>query len=615
MALLPSGLGWSAEENYMKQYSGVIAKLNYISGGEPLPVISSLGDLANGYYIGTLTGGPHPRAYYIAADTEGCVVGFNHTTSGSLDKYTISGVSTNSNARIAFGYFNTDGQGTDSQDWYTLSLISGTVFYVTNRLINFTIGNRTFTSNPEITWKSGSFDINDYSAVSSNIEKSVDGYCAIAFVKYKTHSDITSNTPVLISSVDDYTFFSGAHNETFAALYNGKRFYFSFSYATDEATPYGILTLDYTGSSYPVMSPALLFEYVARSVALTVTETGDPWGDTPSEPGGGDGNPDTGDDVPFSTPPSSSAVASGFVTLFTPDLTTLNAVAAYMWSSSFDIDQIKKIFANPIDAILGLHIVPCAITPAGQKEIKVAGFGTGQYSGYTTNQYVTVSCGSVAIPKKWGSYLDYSPYTKTQIWLPFIGFREIDIDDIQGKTISLQYVIDILSGACVAEVLVPCDDGTTSVLYSFTGSCAAEIPITAADMRGAVSAALSIAGSAVAAAATVASGGATAPMAAGVIASTAVNSMALKPTIQRSGTASGAAGYLTQRIPYIVREQPNIALPAEQNKLTGYPSFVTVSLNTLSGYNEIAHIHLENVPGTDAEISEIENLLHSGVIF
>lgn len=616
-------MGWSADENYMKQLSGKIGSISKITSQTLLsvPVATTQADvISNGVLLAENNPGTSSnRRLYVGCNKPGGVTYISYVN-GDYRHAAFLHPDNTAKFYVAFASGVDFSSINYKSDIACRTAVTGYTGVYCGECSNYVIGpSYTYYGTPIITGASlsatGASAMAYCTLQTGELDKTNDGFCAIAWVKYKTTSTTISQTPFLISSQNSYTFFSGAHNETFSALYQGKRFYFSFSYSAEDATPFSILTLNYTGSDYPVMSPAMLFNYVANSVSLTVTETGDPWGDTPSEPGGGDGGSDTGDDIGFSTPPSSSAVASGFVTLFTPDLTTLNAVAAYMWSSNFDIDQIKKIFANPIDAILGLHIVPCAITPAGQKEIKVAGFGTGQYSGYTTNQYVTVNCGSVAIPKKWGSYLDYSPYTKTQIWLPFIGFREINIDDIQGKTISLQYIIDILSGACVAEVLIPCDDGTTSVLYSFTGSCAAEIPITSADMRGAISAAMSIAGSAVAAAATVASGGATAPMAAGVIASTAVNSMALKPTIQRSGTASGAAGYLAQRIPYIVREQPNIALPAEQNKLTGYPSFVTVSLNTLSGYNEIANIHLENVPGTDAELSEIENLLHSGVIF
>ena len=110
----------------------------------------------------------------------------------------------------------------------------------------------------------------------------------------------------------------------------------------------------------------------------------------------------------------------------------------------------------------------------------------------------------------------------------------------------------------------------------------------------------------------VATGGASAPMAAGMIASTAVNG--LKPNVEKSGSMSGTGGMLGVQTPYLILTRPRQALPKRQNTFTGYPSFITSKLGSLSGYTEIEEIHLENIPGTEQEISEIENLLKRGVI-
>ena len=623
MALIPSGMGWSAEENYMKQYAGQIATVNAITSEllEDLPVATTVSDIISRGVVALIaTGATTEYRYILATDTPG-VKGAMCKNPNNASLIAPYGLSASTGAKL---YYLNQYRTLPNGDWNIpstpgVSSINNTS--TSYRGIYFGYGgfnsyNTSYTITPYIFFDTTSAALTEAvnTLVSTAINKIDDGYCAIAWVKYKTYSDVVSVTPVLISTVDDYTFFSYAHNETFSALYYGKRFYFSFSYETDAAQPYSILTLDYTGATYPVMSPALMFEYVARSVSLTVTETGDPWGGPTAESGGGDGAVDSGDDIPFATPPVASAVGAGLFTMFTPDLLTIQSLANYMWST-LDVDVFKKIFANPIDVIMGLHIVPCSTIFAGNKEIKVGGIGTGISCSYTANQYASVNCGGITIPKKWGAYLDYSPYTKTEIWLPYIGFRELNIDDIQGKTIYLNYWIDVLSGSCNAELRTQCDDGNSAVLYSWSGHCAAQVPVTGADMRSAVTAALSIAASAVGLGSAIATGGATAPMAADLIASAAVNSMALKPTVRRSGSVSGSVGFLAQQTPYIVRSQPNIALPAEQNKLSGYPSFTTVTLGSLSGYNEVEHIHLEGVAATSEELDEIEAILKEGVLF
>lgn len=322
--------------------------------------------------------------------------------------------------------------------------------------------------------------------------------------------------------------------------------------------------------------------------------------------GGGTGSFDgTGDDISIPGLPTLSAVDAGFITLFNPTLGQMNSLASYMWSDLFNIDGWKKIFANPMDAILGLSIVPVAVPSSGTKEVKVGNISTGVSMNIATSQYVVVDCGTLNVNEYWGSYLDYAPYTQAEIYLPYIGTHPISIDDIMNKSVHVVYHVDILSGACCANI--QCGG---SVLYSFIGQCASSIPITGDNWTNVVNGAISIAGSI---GSMVATGGATAPMAIGQIASTAVNTM--KPTVEKSGAMGGTGGMLGVQTPYLILTRPRQALPSKQNTFIGYPSFITESLGNLSGYTEIDSIHLENVPATEPELSEIESLLKSGVIF
>ena len=185
------------------------------------------------------------------------------------------------------------------------------------------------------------------------------------------------------------------------------------------------------------------------------------------------------------------------------------------------------------------------------------------------------------------------------------------------KTITVKYHIDILSGACTA--FVKCGD---SVLYEFVGQCAASIPITGDNWTNVINGVMQIAASV---GTMVATGGLAAPVtganaAASVgkaiatdanIASTIIS---MKPSIEKSGSIGGVGGMLAIQTPYLILSRPRQALPTNQNKYTGYPSFITFALSQLSGYTEIEQIHLENVPATSAELDEIVTLLKGGVI-
>lgn len=350
---------------------------------------------------------------------------------------------------------------------------------------------------------------------------------------------------------------------------------------------------------------------VAGNIKNDITNELDPEITDPYNPGGesgtggGTGSFDgTGDNIDIPGLPTFSAVDTGFITLFNPSASELRNLANYMWGDLFDLDTWKKIFADPMDAILGLSIVPVNVPSSGSSVVTIGNISTGVSMTKASSQYVSVDCGTINVNEYWGAYLDYSPYTQAEIYLPFIGIHPLAIDDIMGKPVHVVYHIDVLSGACCAYV--KCGG---SVLYSFVGQCSCSIPITANDWTNVINGALSIAG---AIGSMVASGGATAPMAVSSMASTAVNS--LKPNVEKSGSMGGMGGMLGVQTPYIILTRPKQALPAKQNMFTGYPSYITKKLSDCSGYTEVESIHLENVPATDNELSEITNLLKSGVI-
>lgn len=356
-------------------------------------------------------------------------------------------------------------------------------------------------------------------------------------------------------------------------------------------------------------------------------ESPDPYADAPggtSSSGGGQGTLSlpTSDPIDIPSLPTLSAVDTGLITLFNPSLTELKSLADYLWGPFFDLDTFKKMFANPMDAVLGLSIVPLSIPSGGVRRLTIGNIDTGISLTTAAGQYVEVDCGSIQIDEVWGGYLDYSPYTKCSIYLPYIGTHPLSVDDIMGKSLQVVYHCDILSGACIALI-----KSGSSVLYSFIGQLASSIPITAVNYTNVINGILQIAGTV---GTMVATGGFSAPLAAqkagfagaytaghflGAGASIAQDAISMKPEVERSGSVSGTGGMLGVQVPYLIFEFPNQAIPESQNNFMGYPAFITVELSSISGYTEVDHIHLENIPCTDEEQQEILGFLESGVIF
>lgn len=617
MAQQDTGLGWNAKDEYLFDTSRSIGELTTLHWNDsyphqPLPVITDPNIVLQRGLKYFSDSSSHIDRYIASTGADNIFV-----CSGG--NKTIVFLSPTENAEVIQVYYNTQTETIESVGYPKLTTkqtVGGVNFYRIG--YDMGTGHNVPSEYPNVSTSTNAGTITTAGATellanrtTQIIYKLNSGYAVCCFAKWYSPSGDEIFSPVLISSNADYATISldgssPASQGRTSAVWQGMNFTMSYIPNLTGTLLATVPVLDLR--QFAASTPEKILKIIAdESLAnIIVSNPPDPYQEPESEEGGGDGEEDDEDDVDFTDPPSTSIGATGFLTIFTPSLGQLQNLAGFMWSS-FDVDNWRRLFANPMDAILGLHLVPVPPIVTGTKTVKVAGISTEIEMDYTTTRYIRRSMGTCEVPKKWGAYLDYNPYTKVSLFLPYIGFKDIDADDIMGETIALQYMVDILTGACVAEL--KCGD---TVLYSWQGNCANEVPITGSDWRGAIASALGIAGSI---AATALTGGASAPMIAGTIASVGANSLNLKPSVNRSGAIAGSAGFMGAQRPYIIRTVPNLVIPADQNKMIGYPSFVNASLGSLTGYNEISAIHLEGIPATGNELSEIETLLKGGVIF
>ena len=302
--------------------------------------------------------------------------------------------------------------------------------------------------------------------------------------------------------------------------------------------------------------------------------------------------------------PSSGVLSSGFIAMYNPTLANLQALGAKLWSNDF-MQSILKLWNDPMEAIITLGLIPFAPTSSGSTNCQIGNYDTGISIPRVTSQYESKSCGSVTIQEYWGNALDYAPYTEAEMFLPFVGMKKIDIDDIMNKTVSVDYNIDLLGGEAVCYVTVD-----NRVLYDFRCNLMSSVPISASSYASLYSGILRAASSlAVGAAAGGVGGAATGGL------TSAVNVMASKhSSIERGSDLTPNAGVLGLLTPYIILHRPVQSLPANFGHFKGYPSNITRTLSSVSGYTEVSYIHLDGVPATDAEKEEIYALLKSGVI-
>jgi len=329
--------------------------------------------------------------------------------------------------------------------------------------------------------------------------------------------------------------------------------------------------------------------------------------------GGGDGKFDLSSDAGTGVPdlPDIDAADLGFVTIYSPTKSQLKDLAAFMWSDAFNLATYKKLFSDPMQSIIGLAIVPVSPSIGGSKNVMFGQIDSGVNMNYCTSQYVKVDCGSVDIDKYVGSFLDYD-YTKISIYLPYIGFRSLNPDDVMGRTISVEYNVDVLSGACAAFISV----SGRGVMYSYNGSCISNIALTAENFSGAIQNAVSavISGAGVVAGAATGAAPLTAMGVSGLLSSAANTALSAKPEIQRSGNLGGSAGILSVQSPFVIISRPDVSVPANIQNYVGQCSNITMNLANCSGFTMVEYIHLHDVAATSDEVKEIEALLKEGVI-
>lgn len=616
MAEIDTGLGWSAQDSYLKQTTGPMGNVQILTGGSDYPdqptsyQTTAEGIVANGIYMGH---GDYD--YWASAATDAApvfVFGLADTTAFSYAASPVSGtiaVYAGKNMDTGMTFINTYCIATHNQ--YTNS--SGITLYWEKSSQGYNPNTPGFNL-PIFQTVEDALDA--ITATLFAITKSNVGYAVACFAKWKTSAGATIATPILISSDSSFTDMeegTGQYNlAKLNVLRQGMRFYMSFfDIASTGATfASGLPTVDLSGDGARSLEQVFATIADLDHAAILVLNSPDPYEDEGGGSGeeGGNGEDIDDDPVEEETLPVPSVAGHGFCTIYVPSTQELGQMASYLWGGSFDVSQVIKLFSNPMDSILGLSAVPVSLTGSPEQiylgGVPLTGITMPKYTGRTS---VKVDFGTVTVAERWGSYMDYAPYTDFSIYLPFIGIKSIKADDIMGKTVGLMYAIDILSGGCVAY-LRPAGG---SVLYEWSGQCALQIPVTGRNYDNVFQSAMSVATAAVAAVAAPAS----APVLAGTVASAAVQAAATKPHIERSGTVNGITGFLGQLRPYLIRTIPEAYIPSEQNKFIGYPAYINVDLATVQGYNEVDSIHLENVTATGAELDEIESILKGGVIF
>lgn len=346
-----------------------------------------------------------------------------------------------------------------------------------------------------------------------------------------------------------------------------------------------------------------------------------------SSTGGGDGSFDnTSDSIPIPSLPPDLLLSSGIVKMYYPSAQEMSAFTNFIYSSPTSIiDNFKKIWANPMDSIISLGTVPFNVTTTTPEEVKFCGVPSGISMAPIASQYIQIDCGYKKIDKYWDGALDYNNYTKIKLFLPFIGFIDLNTDDANGATVTVKYNIDLYTGDALAFVHIAKTDypvkapeseklkqavNIDGTMYVHKGNVLSQVPLTGANYQGLYSGIMNVATGAL-------MGGM-----AGAVAGIGADIMSQKVNVTRSSHLSPNAGELGEYTPYLVIERPIQSLATGFNSKFGYPSNMYKTIKNLSGLgyiqiepDSLIIDDLKDKGVTNEEITQLKSILASGVKF
>ena len=445
---------------------------------------------------------------------------------------------------------------------------------------------------------------------------------------------IGNNTPSDLDNVDVSGFWNPpiiGHTTFYANMYQ-------FGAAKGYYLPDGTYTY-----GFRMNTNFKLFKSEADAEQYILTGDDDPEIEYPDYPDNPDA-PDTGDPEP-ETEFGPGTFVSPFIQTYVLSKNAVSEVAdAFYTNDTTLLDNIKhglELFgASPFEAIVGLSAFPFDV-----KEIvntmHTDGVYFGSYKKTMTNDVWKVlsfdddyiNAGSVNIGwlvdqdgNKYDEYRNFEPYCSFHVYLPYVGWEKIQLEDYIGKLVNIRYYIDIYtrSGVC-------CLVANNVLQDYFPVPCiGVELPVTGQNLSryandtlnallgmGAGVVGGAVAGSMIPGVGT-AFGAATGALVSGGIAvgkGTFDIAQKGKPkdhNLQKGSFSAGTGNYMPQYVTFRW-DVHDIVEPDNLKAIYGKPSSYSGKISNLSGFVKAETMKMNTSGMSDSIINEVTGLLNSGI--
>lgn len=375
------------------------------------------------------------------------------------------------------------------------------------------------------------------------------------------------------------------------------------------------------------------------------SETESPEAGPPSESGGYGGYGDGGsitdsDSIGWPSDPTVSAASLGFINMYSPSAAGLSGLGAEIFpdfeftflvdptgndlldailngvSAFIDgINQLPKMFevfmnSRLIDYVQDCHVVPCVPTTTTPAHIKLGYRELDTTAPVITNEYVNIDCGSISLTEFYKMFIDYQPYTRAKLFLPFVGFVPIEPEYWQSGSLGVKYKFNVYDGSFICGVMASpnakVSKMSSSMIAQYAGTAIVHLPLTGLNYSSMVAGLVGGAGAVVS---SIAQGNPTAA------ATAALNTATASPQVMSSNSYTASAAFLGLRKPFLIIERSVSHFPQKYSHDVGLPSKITTALSAASGFTTVGEVDLTGIGASSEEKEAIRALLTSGVYF
>ena len=304
----------------------------------------------------------------------------------------------------------------------------------------------------------------------------------------------------------------------------------------------------------------------------------------------------------------------------------ISDIYTILYSPQF-INSYERSLYNPLSAVLSMHLLPQNLlnlsAATTSSDLIVSGYNVSSHLPTPKSYPIIPSIHSYHVGSMYidytDTYLDYAPYTRAWLHLPYIGVLDIDINTIAHGQIAVDYTCDAMTGNVAAYVTCIDWDGNKEIKYVSTGNAAYSMPMFSTNQDGSALGRVASSGLGLAMSAltgNAAGAGAAALNIAGGIFDAATTSR----NTQITGSIGGNASMISDSRCWLEIVRPCWCEPENFQMLNGIPSQLSGTLAEYAGtgtpyvgFIRVSSVEMDGIQATDDELSEIETLLKNGI--